>query len=64
MGNLSYLFGWQMAGAATSDDQLAEACNDISALGNGKWAAMGFVPAAIQGSYAGSDDLSLGLTRT
>ncbi|KAK1087713.1 hypothetical protein LTR33_000911 [Friedmanniomyces endolithicus] len=48
MGNLSYLFGWTLAGSALSNDELELGCSDISNLGHGKWAAQGLIPAYIQ----------------
>ncbi|KAK1810175.1 hypothetical protein LTR12_015444 [Friedmanniomyces endolithicus] len=48
MGNLSYLFGWTLAGSALSNDELDLGCSDISNLGHGKWAAQGLIPAYIQ----------------
>ena len=50
-GNLSSLFGWQMAGATASEDQTAAACSDVSSLGHGKWAAMGLDPENIKGGW-------------
>ncbi|TKA78871.1 hypothetical protein B0A55_03803 [Friedmanniomyces simplex] len=48
MGNLSYLFGWTLAGSAVDTDELDLGCSDISNLGHGKWAAQGLNPAYIQ----------------
>ncbi len=48
MGNLSYLFGWTLAGSALGNDELDLGCSDISNLGHGKWAAQGLIPAYIQ----------------
>ncbi|KAK3708972.1 hypothetical protein LTR37_011136 [Vermiconidia calcicola] len=47
LNNLSYLFGWQMVGAAGTLLELISACNDISTLGHGKWAEMGLFPSSI-----------------
>lgn len=49
MGNMSYLFGWQMAGSALSDDELDPTCNNITTTGHGRWANMGLYPEYIQG---------------
>ncbi|KAK5008368.1 hypothetical protein LTR28_004074 [Elasticomyces elasticus] len=43
IGNASYVFGWELAGAATSQAQLRYACANIVALGHGKWAAVGLI---------------------
>ncbi|KAK4955036.1 hypothetical protein LTR10_007228 [Elasticomyces elasticus] len=48
MGNLSYLFGWTLAGAALTGNELDLGCSDISNLGHGKWAAQGLTPSYIQ----------------
>ncbi|KAK4992935.1 hypothetical protein LTR50_000841 [Elasticomyces elasticus] len=43
IGNASYVFGWELAGAATSQAQLRSACANIVAFGHGKWAAVGLI---------------------
>lgn len=44
MGNLSYAFGWTMAGSAVNDDELDATCANISNTGHGQWAAEGLIP--------------------
>ncbi|KAK3068139.1 hypothetical protein LTR53_014529 [Teratosphaeriaceae sp. CCFEE 6253] len=48
MGNISYLFGWTIAGSALSQDELDVGCNKISDISHGKWAAQGLKPSFIQ----------------
>lgn len=49
IGNLSHLFGWQIAGMmAPFPDQLTAACNDVSSLGHGKWGDIGLNPDDIE----------------
>jgi len=49
MGNLSSMFGWQLAGSgALSSDQLTSTCADLASTGHGQWAAEGLNPANIQ----------------
>ncbi|KAK3717635.1 hypothetical protein LTR37_005702 [Vermiconidia calcicola] len=36
----SYLFGWEIAGAATSQKELVSACDNIASIGHGKWAGI------------------------
>lgn len=47
MGNLSYMFGWQLAGAALSQDELDVGCNNIDNIAHGRWAQEGLVEANI-----------------
>ena len=42
------MFGWQLAAAALSRDQLDAGCDDISSLGHGRWFAEGLVPENIR----------------
>jgi len=48
MGNLSTVFGWQMAGSALTDNQLDVTCADPANTAHGKWAAEGLIPANIR----------------
>ena len=51
MNNLSYLFGWQLAGYFTSQDESYPVCGNIHSMGHGKWSAMGLNPLFIQGQF-------------
>lgn len=48
-GNLSYLFGWQFAGAAVSQDELWSACEDFSSVSHGQWKSIGLNSGYISG---------------
>ena len=49
VGNFSYLFGLQLSGYFNTNEESGAACDDISSIGNNKWAAMGLYPQQIQG---------------
>lgn len=48
MGYLSHLFGWQIAGAATNNNQLDSICSNIAETGHFKWAGEGLIPDSIK----------------
>jgi len=56
MGNLSYLFGWTIAGSARSQDELDNGCSNIGNIGHGKWVVQGLVPAYIQEPLCNASD--------
>ena len=49
LGNMSYLFGWQIAGAASSKARLQALCNNTTSLGHQKWDQIGLTSAYISG---------------
>jgi hypothetical protein len=46
--NLSYQFGYQLAGASNGEEQLMTSCNNIAALDHDKWRSIGLVPSNVQ----------------
>jgi len=59
LGSLSSWFGWQLAGASTTQDELAAGCNKLPSIGGDRWAAIGLVPASIKGSLISLHDEDL-----